>query len=109
MDVNTVLLPVDEYNELRDFKKSIEEGKTIVYYYAGYNLRKRCYTTDEAVLDVIEANEILMDEARNSHTEVCALRKDIKELTEKKVKALLININAVKRMTVWEFLKWRKL
>jgi len=30
MEKDTVLLAVEKYNELRDFKQKIEEGKTLV-------------------------------------------------------------------------------
>ena len=94
MEKDTVLLAVEKYNELRDFKKEVEEslkeskfaviegGSSL--FSNGYSIKY--YTENEAVLDF---------ETRN------------KEL-EAKNKELKAKINELKKMSYWEvFRKWR--
>jgi hypothetical protein len=90
MEKDTVLLDVKKYNELRDFKQKIEEGKTIVIF-SGWNYyRKDFITTEKAVEEIAEANKLLQKENEE-------LRKT-KEIT----------LNDIKKMSYWEFRKWRK-
>jgi hypothetical protein len=90
MEKDTVLLDVEKYNELRDFKQKIEEGKTIVII-SGWNYyRKDFITTEKALEEIAEANKLLQKENEE-------LRKP-KEIT----------LNDIKKMSYWEFRKWRK-
>ena len=92
MKKNTVLLAVKKYNELRDFKQKIEESKTLVIV-SGYNfLEKEFISTEEAVEKIAEANKIL--------------QKENKDLRSDNLRG--ITINDIKKMSYWEFRKWRK-
>lgn len=94
---NTVVLSLDEYNQLRDFKKAIENGNSIEIYngiisYANCNSyapRLIIYSTDEAVKRIAEENAVLLSKLEKLEAE--------KEPEEK-----------IKRMSVREFRKWRK-
>jgi len=62
MEKDTVLLAVEKYNELRDFKKGIEEGKTLVII-SGWNCYKQTFiTTEKALEEIAEANKLLQKE-----------------------------------------------
>lgn len=90
MEKDTVLLAVEKYNELRDFKKEVEEslkeskfavieerwGDFVVY---GYS--RKYYTENEAVLDFETRNKEL--EAKNKELEAKIEKAGIKEPVEK--------------------------
>ena len=107
MEKDTVLLDVVKYNDLRDFKKEIEDGFTVVvhsYYVPAYNSNLcvqssaiNYISTDEAVQQIGDANVKLKEQ-------VDALQKVIFELNDK----LRNKDEALRHMTVREFRKWRK-
>jgi hypothetical protein len=90
MEKDTVLLDVEKYNELRDFKKQMQEGKTLVITDTRWTYRKEFVTESEAVKEIANDNAIL--------------QKEIERLTTPKE----ITINDLKKMSYWEFRKWRK-
>jgi hypothetical protein len=93
MQKDTVLLDIEKYNELRDFKQKIEEGKTIIIVSGWDHYTKKFITTEKAVEEIAEANKLLQKE--NEY-----LRKA--EETNK------VTLNEIKKMSYWEFRKWRK-
>ena len=107
METNTVVLSLSDYNELREFKEKMEEGYT-------YNLSKpyvqssiwsinssvfepvKYITTDMAVKKLLDRNDKLSainDELNNEVNRLMNSRPNIDEL---------------KRMSIWEFIRWRK-
>jgi len=90
MEKDTVLLDVEKYNELRDFKQKIEEGKTLVII-SGWNFYRKDFITTEKALEEIAAENKL-------------LQKENEELRKSKE----IKLNDIKKMSYWEFRKWRK-
>ena len=103
METDTVLLAVEKYNELRDFKKEVEESRKESKFavieerwggFIGGGYSRKYYTENEAVLDFETRNKEL--EAKNKELEA-----KIKEPVE-------ISINDLKKMSYWEFRKWRK-
>lgn len=62
MEANTVLLSVKEYNELRDFKKGIDDGHTYRMYHNGRYFFNYIATKNETVLELIEINESISKE-----------------------------------------------
>lgn len=92
MEKDTVLLAVEEYNELRDFKRKIEEGYTLVIVPKHYYSERTFITTDKAVKEVVDANR--------------ELQQQIKDLISSNEKEL--PISEIKRMSIWQFIKWRK-
>jgi hypothetical protein len=90
MEKDTVLLDVEKYNELRDFKQKIEEGKTLVIALGWNYYRQEFITTEKAVEEIAAANKLL--------------KKEIEELRKPKE----IILNDIKKMSYWEFRKWRK-
>ena len=93
MEKDTVLLAVENYNELRDFKKKIEEGYTLTITSSIFYYDRRFITTDKAVKELVDANK--------------ELQKQIEDLRSGNQKKEL-PISEIKRMSIWQFLKWRK-
>jgi len=109
MQQNTVLLSVKEYNELRDFKKEVEENLaklkfaviTNQYGFGLYseNVTTKYYTQDEVILDFENKNKELEEE-------ICELKSKIEKSGMKE--PVEITIDDLKNMSYWEFRKWRK-
>jgi hypothetical protein len=93
MEKDTVLLAVEKYNELRDFKQKMEEGKTIVIVSGWNHYNKEFVTTERAVEQIAEANKLLQKE-----------NEDLRNANKPKE----ITLNDIKKMSYWEFRKWRK-
>ena len=103
MEKDTVLLDVEKYNVLRDFKEHIEKGNTLEVNNSLFNSRRRFITTDEAVKIVVKERELIVAELEKENTD---LRLQIKTLESPLPKE--ISINDLKKMSYWEFRKWRK-
>lgn len=111
MEKDTVLLDIAVYNELRDFKKEVEESlkesKFAVieerwgFVFGGVCNRytRKYYTENEAVADFEKRNKEL--ETENKEMKDKIEKSGIKEPVE-------ISINDLKKMSYWQFRKWRK-
>ena len=91
MEKNTVVLSVDEYNELRDLRTKLEEGEKICISYGYYSHYFK--TTDEKLIEIAKINKEVTDRYN--------LLKD--ELKEKNNL-----IKSISKMSIQEFRKWRK-
>jgi len=99
MKTNTVVLSLKDYNDLKEFKKKMEEGYTykIPQPHVFRNVLRipeiclpiNYITTDETVIELLEKNKELLK---------------IIEMNDKCFNTL----NKVKKMSIWEFIKWRK-
>jgi len=107
MEANTVILSLPEYNALRDFKENIEKGNTFrtidystsPYMSQAYIAIPKFVTTDEAVKEIANQNSNLSKELAKVSDENYKLRHpETREVT----------LNDVKRMSIWEFRRWRK-
>ena len=107
METNTVLLSLSDYNQLREFKEKMEEGNTYKLpqpytygngqYYMSQSYPATTYiTTDSAVAELLERN-IHLSAINEKLTEEC-----------NKLRQSRPNINELKRMSIWEFIRWRK-
>lgn len=102
MEANTVILNLGDYNSLRDFKEGMEKGYT--YYvedhsiYYGSTISYRFVSTDGAVKMLSEMNQNLTTRISDLQNEICNLNNPEKEVT----------IEQIKKMSLWEFLKWRR-
>jgi hypothetical protein len=107
METNTVVLSLQDYNQLREFKEKMEKGNTYKLpqpytygngqWFLGQTYPATTYiTTDEAVTDLLEKNKQLSEINEE-------LTKENRELYNNKV-----DIKALKTMTIREFLRWRK-
>jgi hypothetical protein len=111
MERNTVVLSLEEYNALRDFKSNLEKGNTYRTYkytqlYNGSYMSGVIYiSTDEAVKEATALG-------KEQYEKIVALEKDnallrqgiLKEQDGKRDQIL----GDVKRMSIWKFLGWRK-
>jgi hypothetical protein len=108
MEANTVILNLAEYNALRDFKKELEKGNTyrcLDYsqssYYNGVLLPSATYISEEeAVKEIAVKNEHLLQEIADLQTEIQKLKNPPKTKEQ--------SINDIKKMSVWEFRKWKR-
>ena len=107
METNTVVLSLNDYNQLREFKEKMEEGNTYkllqpyvsrsVYWGSEYHSPVNYITTDEAVIELLERNKELL----KINTE---LKEEMVEMNRNSIET----INKVKKMSIWEFIRWRK-
>ncbi len=102
MEANTVILNLGDYNSLRDFRDEMEKGHTyyVIEYtgYCGYTNTYRFVSTDEAVRIISEFNEKLQKRISDLQIEIYDLKNPKKEIT----------IEQIKKMSLWQFLKWRR-
>jgi len=105
MEINTILLSLKEYNELRDFKTEVLKEKKIVCtvhtksgfygdnYYYNDDEKITFYKPDDALETLYTLNKTLEEENKS-------LRTKCMELNTK--------LSSFKKLSIWEFLKWRK-
>lgn len=113
MEANTVVLALDKYNELREFKEKILAGNVYVIGkqrnygvvgdyggFGGYNNSDSTYyyTTEEAIAELVNLNITLASENDELRTRLHNIN----------VSQMGINIHDVKKMSIWQFIKWRK-
>ena len=113
MEKNTVLLSLERYNELRDFETNIKKNNTLIldsWSLKGYELRKFVSTDSLLKAAVEEANkfhkefEKLEIELKIAKQELETVSKLIPKTKDKKE----ITIEDIKKMSYWEFKKWKK-
>jgi len=87
----TVIIDLEEYQELANFKKNIERGLCVVYLSdpvcVGFT------TNDDAVREIVKINFKLQNKINN---------------LEADAKPYQTVISKLKEMSYWEFRKWRK-
>ena len=91
MEINTVILSVEEYNKLRDFKINIEKGNTFSVLRDRFSSYDQFITTNEAVKEVLKINEEMAYKLLNH---------DVTRINGK-------NVLDVSKMSIWEFIKWK--
>ena len=90
METNTVILSLNDYNELRDFKDKIQKEYTLNTW-CSYHSHQTWVSTNDALKELAETNNLL--------------EKTIRELKYPIKKEP--SISEIKKMSVWQFLKWR--
>ena len=112
MNINTVTISTQEYNDLRDFKRRIEEGNKYVvtqYYEKWFDTAKtyvNYYTDDAIVKQLCSTNDGLMVKIRSLEGQVKDLKNHLEDFKNPANKP--ITIEDIKQMSYWEFRKWRK-
>jgi hypothetical protein len=86
MKKNTVLLDIEKYNRLRDFKEKIINGKVLVEHDPYGNLTIKYYTNDDVAKEIHEINNIL----------------------RRRNELLKSRIDDLRKKSVWQFLKWKR-
>ena len=100
MEKDTVLLNLATYNEMRDFKTAITEGKSYIKIFRLNSNTAYFYTTDEMIKEMGDANKTL--ENKNKDLE------EFNRMTIREEEKLVKTIHDIKKMSVCEFRKWRK-
>jgi len=115
MEKDTVVLSLKDYNELREFKEKINHNYVIEVKLSNcscYRVRE-FITKDEAIKTLGDINKQLAEE----HKTYDAVYRELKN-TEYRVKKQEEQLEflkdavdekyRVKKMSIWEFIKWRK-
>lgn len=105
MENNTVILDIEEYNKLRDFKKSIEAGEVCLI--ANINLFSQKmgewkFYKAEKLDKIIVAENIKLSASLSA--EKTRNAKLIEQIQSNKTKTR----DELKKMSIWEFRKWKK-
>lgn len=100
MKLNQILISLEEYDSLRDFKENIKNGNT---YYCSNSIIgfSSSYMTKE------EATSSLIGELKKKEVELSEL-KEINRLMISNRKDIDDRIRSIREMSVIQFLKWRK-
>jgi len=98
MEKNTILLDLNEYNELRDFKREIEDGNT-------YRVSST-FTRVSAFVSTDDAIEEMGNIIKITEEKLEAKEKEINELKSSKEKQL--TVDEIKNMSWRKFKKWKK-
>ena len=112
MEKDTVLLSLETYNELRDFKKEVEENRNSAKFavigqrnlFFGSETTTKYYTESEAVLDFENRNNELEAENNELKAENNELKAENNELRSEIEKSK----SDLKKMSYWKFRKLRK-
>ena len=73
MKKDTVLLNLEDYNELRDFKKKLEDGYTYTFAEGMWGFSIKFISTDDAIKEMakkLEEKQKLIDDLKNSFDEL---------------------------------------
>jgi hypothetical protein len=91
MQNGTVTIPVEEYNNLRDFKRTIEEEGSLLRKYGSYGIPMyQYYSKNESIQDLNEELKISTERCDNILAESETVHRDIA------------------KKSIWQFLIWRK-
>ena len=86
MNENKVIIDLDEYNQLRDFKEKTKEGCVQVDCYDRWGSESYFMTKDEALIQLNDRIKTLEHEKLDFLKEVSRLEENLKELKESDVK-----------------------
>jgi hypothetical protein len=104
MEKNTVLLDIQEYNQLRDFQKSIQDGKTYYLSYTsgtgGYQ-----YTTNYTFFTKEQVVELYEKQIEKLHKQLDEQRGTIVNLINPKKQE--VTIEDIKKMSVFNLIIWK--
>jgi hypothetical protein len=112
MEKNTVILSVEDYNDLRDFKAEILKGSILSS--NGYSSTKFTTTTKDVVIERLSAdNLVLNDHKKNDQKTIGSLKDQIHlykekfgDLEDTKLTNNQKEFNdKIKELTLWEFIK----
>ena len=98
MGKNTIILSVEDYNSLRDFKINIEKGNTYSVLRDRFRAYDQFITTNEAVKEVLKVNEEMAYKFEEMAYKL--LNPDVTRINGK-------TVLDVSKMSIWEFIKWK--
>jgi len=101
MEKNTVLLSLEDYNELREFREEVKKGKTVVLSHYRCDVGTEYITTVEAIDKLAEQNSGLIEDIKSYRDEIYELKNP-----EPKVEMAKEELEKVGKMSIWRFIKW---
>ncbi len=97
METPKIIIDLDEYNKLINFQKAIEDGNSIqIRSTSYYSYSEKIITTDEAIKKLAEYNKELSEKLSDVMHRLYEKTEDSEQ------------IKKIKRMTILQFLKYRK-
>ena len=99
MKRNTVLLDLNDYNELNGFRDAIKRGDTVYSTYYDDTWGNHIYSSDEAVKELLNRIGVYEKEIERLLRDIRVLKNP--ETPEK-------TIEDIKQMNWFEFRKWKK-
>ena len=84
MTPNTVILPVEEYNRLRDFEFHITNG--MIGFKSRYSETIQYYKENEVINHLNQEKDKMLDDLKKADNEISELRTDIKNLCSEREK-----------------------
>lgn len=101
MEAGAVVLSLEQYNLLLDCKKALEEKKIIVVNSEkSYGEQTRYMTNEKAVEEIALENKAL-EETMNKANDTWQKTRSVNYTLENE-------LEKVKKMSYWQFRKWRK-
>lgn len=104
MEKNVVVLELAKYQELIDFKREIESGKVIKIYYDNRYNPHQYLNIDDVVSEITDINNELMNTNKILRRKLDEYNEDLSKTNIKH----LVELDRLKKMTIWGFIKWRK-
>ena len=102
MEANTVILPLDEYNHLRDFRTEVEKDHTLkLYTITMYGNHYTVISKEDALKEAEAVNKMAVAETEKLRVRLYEVEAEINDKVDFKVRG-------IKKMSVWQFMKWRK-
>ena len=98
MEKDTVILNLQDYNELRDIKKAVDNKKKIFGWLGGM--------ADYVFVDEEDFEKAFVKENEHLNEEIKRLRGKIYNLQHPKKSEL--SLDEIKKMSLWQFLKWKR-
>jgi hypothetical protein len=104
MEANTCILTLEERDRLREIEKNVMKGNVVIVQM--YNLFSGKITEVKKYINVDDATKAIADE---KDSEIEGLLNIIKMLKERpKDTPNNFTISGLKKMSYWQFRKWRK-
>jgi hypothetical protein len=110
METNTVVLNLWDYNELREFKEKMKEGYTYKLNQP-YSTQSAVWTANHGIFQpaMYITTDLALKELLERNDKITAINSELyKECIDLKNNHPNINIGELKKMSIWEFIKWRK-
>jgi len=102
MEANTVTLTLSDYHRLKEFKEEMEKNNVARLYGGSWANSYQYISMEQAFKEVEQTNETLKKENENLR------RENHKLMYPPQPQEKEITLSDVKKMSIWEFLKWKR-
>lgn len=110
MKLNQILISLEEYDSLRDFKANIEKGNTYhktTYCYGIGNVFESFISQDGMTLEIAKIEEAYSNDIKEKDIRINNIITENADLLQS-ILYFRSLIQMVRKMSIREFLKWRK-